>query len=284
MWADEPEMVHQGPHAAMAPEMFGDDMDMMDTSGPVLGHGQPDDRGQPNFEPGLFQMDPTETSVTGRVPTPIRCSFSAQIRGNHWNGPGQCDALATTPEEPNAAAFSSNGLANMTCQRLSIMGHENMPRVLDGGAAAAQVMADWNLVQQNRRLPSPISECGAEDLLDNSGMGFDSSSHFGGHLGRLTHEHPLLASLPPRASSALEVGHSARENTPTAEHLIGNAMDVESPGTPSPRKGHTRSKHTVNSWTTLQPGMKRSFSIGYRADCDKCRMKVPGHFNHIIIS
>jgi hypothetical protein len=25
---------------------------------------------------------------------------------------------------------------------------------------------------------------------------------------------------------------------------------------------------------------KRGFSMGYRADCEKCRMKVPGHYNH----
>jgi hypothetical protein len=61
-------------------------------------------------------------------------------------------------------------------------------------------------------------------------------------------------------------------------------MDVECPTTGSPKKGHTRSKHTVNSWTTLQPGMTRSFSIGFRADCEKCRNKQPGHFNHIIFS
>jgi hypothetical protein len=268
--------------------MFDSDMDMMDTSEPVWGRGQPDHHDQPTFEPGKFQTDPTVPSVTGRIPTPIHCSFASQVRGSNWNGgfatAGQGDALATTPEEPNATAFSTNGLVDITCQRLSMMGHENVPLALDGAAAAAQVMADWNMVQ-NRRLPSPISECGAEDILENPGMVFDhSSSRFGGHLGHLTHEHPFLANLPPRASSAIEMGRSARESTPAAEHLIGNAMDVESPGTPSPKKGHTRSKHTVNSWTTLQPGMKRSFSIGYRADCEKCRMKVPGHFNHIIVS
>jgi hypothetical protein len=56
-----------------------------------------------------------------------------------------------------------------------------------------------------------------------------------------------------------------------------------SPGSPSPKKGHTRSRHTVNNWTQ-NLGMKKSFSIGYRADCEKCRLKVPGHFNHIIVS
>ncbi|KAL8662284.1 MAG: hypothetical protein Q9168_008281 [Polycauliona sp. 1 TL-2023] len=29
---------------------------------------------------------------------------------------------------------------------------------------------------------------------------------------------------------------------------------------------------------------KMSISMGYRADCDKCRMKVPGHYNHWIRS
>ncbi|KAL8989062.1 MAG: hypothetical protein Q9169_008444 [Polycauliona sp. 2 TL-2023] len=35
--------------------------------------------------------------------------------------------------------------------------------------------------------------------------------------------------------------------------------------------------------TTSAKG-KMSISMGYRADCDKCRMKVPGHYNHWIRS
>lgn len=30
------------------------------------------------------------------------------------------------------------------------------------------------------------------------------------------------------------------------------------------------------------PGAKRGFSVGFRADCEKCRMRVPGHMNHFI--
>ncbi|KAH8770522.1 hypothetical protein BGZ57DRAFT_1005827 [Hyaloscypha finlandica] len=53
------------------------------------------------------------------------------------------------------------------------------------------------------------------------------------------------------------------------------------------KKGHQRSKHSLRNWTGLETssptqGLKRSFSMGYRADCEKCRMKVPGHFSHII--
>ena len=57
-------------------------------------------------------------------------------------------------------------------------------------------------------------------------------------------------------------------------------------GTPT-KKGHQRSKHSLRNWTGFDMGvsghgMKRSFSMGYRADCEKCRLRVPGHFSHII--
>ncbi|KAF7879074.1 hypothetical protein EAF04_000274 [Stromatinia cepivora] len=57
------------------------------------------------------------------------------------------------------------------------------------------------------------------------------------------------------------------------------------------KKGHTRSKHSLRNWngstgdlmgSLTGVGMKKSFSMGFRADCEKCRNKVPGHFSHII--
>lgn len=33
-----------------------------------------------------------------------------------------------------------------------------------------------------------------------------------------------------------------------------------------------------------EPMPRRGLSMGYRADCERCRMKVPGHFNHFIDS
>jgi hypothetical protein len=57
----------------------------------------------------------------------------------------------------------------------------------------------------------------------------------------------------------------------------------------TPKKGHTRSKHSLRNWGGfgLGPeiggvGVRRGFSMGYRSDCEKCRMKVPGHFSHVI--
>ncbi|KAK3903980.1 hypothetical protein C8A05DRAFT_32276 [Staphylotrichum tortipilum] len=279
MWADEPELVSVSHPAGMDAGIFDSDMDMMDASGPGGGLHEPDPHGyQHGIEQGAYEPDQAVPSVTGRIPTPIHCSFAAQVRGNNWNGAavGHGDVLATTPEEPNASAFSHHGLSSQQAME----------------ATVTPIMADWSVVQ-NRRLPSPISECGAEDSQSSASgkMALDLASSFpssgGGHMNHVTHEHPLVVGLPPRASSAMggrssTPGGAAREGTPGLE------MDVESSagggGTPSPKKGHTRSKHTLNSWTGLQPGMTRSFSIGYRADCEKCRMKMPGHFNHIIIS
>lgn len=55
------------------------------------------------------------------------------------------------------------------------------------------------------------------------------------------------------------------------------------------KKGHSRSKHSLRNWDGFGGQMsnhgtapKKTFSIGYRADCEKCRNKVPGHFSHII--
>ncbi|KAK3991497.1 hypothetical protein QBC44DRAFT_236869 [Cladorrhinum sp. PSN332] len=258
-WADEPELISQGPSSGM---MVDCDMDMMDTSEPV-----PAQNDSHNFlAPGRFQNEPTGTSVSGRIPTPIHCTFASQIRGSNWNEthalPMQHIALATTPEEPTALAFCNNGMADMP--------------VYEQRVANPQAVVDWSMVHvQNRPFPSPISESSKEDSPGMIVNSTPSAQNQGNHLSHLTHQHPLIAGLPHR------------EATPGADSPNGDGdgmMEVESPGTPSPKRGHTRSRHTVNSWTTLQPGMKRSFSIGYRSDCEKCRMKVPGHFNHIIIS
>ena len=86
---------------------------------------------------------------------------------------------------------------------------------------------------------------------------------------------------------------SEGETSPSliAEGLGEMQMDIEGPTqlsdrlTPS-KKGHTRSKHSLRSWTGIGDmggtGTKRTFSMGYRNDCEKCRNMVPGHFNHII--
>ncbi|KAI1323096.1 hypothetical protein F5Y16DRAFT_353733 [Xylariaceae sp. FL0255] len=211
------------------------------------------------LEPGPFHPDSVSTSITSRMPTPIHPTFAAQVRGNGWN-----DVAA------NAAMLSQSDCLNHYQD-------PSIPRSLDG-------TPDLSLLQ-NRRLPSPISEDGREEMLATPGMVLDNCSPVMAQLQR-----PYLPHLPHSTNPhAMAVHPNIRMSPQPAESDV--AMETEegspssAPATPSPRGkyGHSRSKHTLNNWT-LQPGMKKSFSIGYRADCEKCRMKIPGHFNHIIIS
>jgi len=78
---------------------------------------------------------------------------------------------------------------------------------------------------------------------------------------------------------------SEGETSPSVivEGLGDMQMDMEA-STPT-KKGHNRSKHSLRSWTVggeMGGSTKRTFTMGYRNDCEKCRNKVPGHFNHII--
>ncbi|KAF3761653.1 hypothetical protein M406DRAFT_347953 [Cryphonectria parasitica EP155] len=251
-----------------APEMVDGyrtaDVDMdMDMDGP---QNEMQTQSPVYLGPGPSQPDPMQPgSITSRMPTPIHCSFAAQVRGNNWSGAAGNMMQASPFSQPPP--------------------DRSIPRSLDRNA-----MVDWDLVQ-NRRLPSPISESGGEELVSPR-MVLDSQAHPG---------------MPPRAASAMDFSAPAR--TPSALSTVsdvtgssssgsshsGNttsidcdvsahAMDIEPAVAPSPKKGHTRSRHTLNGWTQDVPGMKKTFSIGYRADCEKCRQKVPGHFNHIIVS
>ena len=179
---------------------------------------------------------------TTRIPTPILPNFAAQVRGQ------QC------------------GLANMGHHHTGLLDPQ-VPRSIG-------MNSDWQQVQSNRRLPSPISEDADSPSMIIDGNGDDATSSQlsarlrNSSISNCEHdmEHPnameLEASSPP--SHQITEGDPAESPSPT-------------------RKSHMRNKHTINTWTCT-PGMKRSFSMGYRADCEKCRAKVPGHFNHIIIS
>lgn len=187
--------------------------------------------------------------ATGRIPTPIQPSFMAQVRGNSW-----ADAPATERDQPN-------GINNM--------GHQYTPFPPPADHTIPRTVGadEWNAIR-NRRLPSPISE-GEDAPAPSPDMVLDGST---------MHLADRLASQVSITTPGEQRGDPMNQGPPNAENLPGP------PTTPSPaRKGHTRSRHTIDSWT-WQPGMKKSFSMGYRTDCEKCRLKVPGHFNHIIIS
>ncbi|KAK2055623.1 hypothetical protein LY76DRAFT_180302 [Colletotrichum caudatum] len=240
------------------------DMDMMDTMSPppLLQHQQQQLQNQQ-----LILAD-HHASANGRMPTPIQPNFAAQVRGGAWGGPGP-------------AVSHLSGVVNM--------GHMHAGFGADQSRCIPRSMEpadDWHAVQ-NRRLPSPISE--GEDSSSHPGSGSLSPPGMvldNGFPSNLTMrlEQSSLDGHGHQDTGMMEVEHHHHHMLDDATNDSAPTETTSAPATPSPgRRGHIRSRHTVNSWT-WQPGMKKSFSIGYRADCEKCRLKVPGHFNHIVVS
>ncbi|KAI1483236.1 hypothetical protein F4774DRAFT_214773 [Daldinia eschscholtzii] len=226
------------------------------------------------FQSGPSQAGSLSASITGRLPTPIHCTFAAQVRGQSW---GPINQTAHATDRTNGTMVPNNEVNFAHAQPIPTRHDESsVPRYI--GAAV-----EWSMVQ-NRRLPSPISESGGEDMPASPGMVLDSTAS--------QPQRPYLPHMPHSTNPHAMAIHPNIQAIPQTTESDAGMMDTDpasspssAPATPSPRGkfGHSRSKHTLNNWT-LQPGMKKSFSIGYRADCEKCRMKIPGHFNHIIIS
>lgn len=223
------------------------------------------------LEPGLFHTEPPATSLASRIPTPIQPSFRNQVRGAQWEeGPP-----ANTQHHPH-------GVNNMGHHHCGL----GMAAGVDHSVPRTVGSEEWNNVR-NRRLPSPISE--AEDSPSILSGGGDSPDMVldGGFTTHLAHRLASQVSI----STPDEVREDPMANIHPEDMQRGagpsspESIDVAGLPTTPPqgRRGHIRSRHTINSWT-WQPGMKKTFSMGYRTDCEKCRLKVPGHFNHIIIS
>ncbi|XP_044719023.1 uncharacterized protein HRG_07588 [Hirsutella rhossiliensis] len=209
-------------------------------------------------QPQDAEMDMSDSAVS---PSPYRPSFAAQVRGQHceWAGPG-----------PDVKTL--NGIVNMGHHQTGLSDDQCVPRVMANGT-------DWHAVHNNRRLPSPISEAGDTSQYPASGSASMVIDVENGHQYGLPE-----ASLPMHSPPAHAMHHPNAMMDVESQPPLPAAESEPDLVSPSPgRRGHVRSKHTVNSWT-WQPGMKKSFSIGYRSDCEKCRLKVPGHFNHIVIS
>ncbi|KAH8808536.1 hypothetical protein F5884DRAFT_792550 [Xylogone sp. PMI_703] len=198
-----------------------------------------------HLSPAPYQNDPAN-NTSSRIPTPIHSSFGPFAR----LGTGK------------APAFRIEGLF----------------RADDDG--------DSGIMRRRRRLPSPISEGlpspsviveGIEDMQ----MEVETDSDM-----------PIspLTRPPGFAEQPIPLSITPPQSRPQDENLdpYQNQDSLMSLTTPT-KKGHVRSKHTLRNWTGLVPeanrdgtGPKRGFSMGYRSDCEKCRMKVPGHFSHIV--
>ena len=71
----------------------------------------------------------------------------------------------------------------------------------------------------------------------------------------------------------------------TGDALIGSDVVIDSfePQIPFDRKQKSYTREASRAGPVTR-GSKMTLAMGYRADCEKCRMKVPGHYNHVIRS
>ncbi|CAI6340495.1 unnamed protein product [Periconia digitata] len=161
------------------------------------------------------------------------------------------------------------------------------------------------------RLPTPIYPTFANSGAMN-GLGYPSSGMAGGmnssngYLGIPTPLNPPLMQPPPRKMgaqyAAAEQDRSRRMPSPISE-------DEDIPDTPTAFAQSQMSRLSVTSsacapdhmmdtdssraYPPTSPsirGRKRSgaltgsgrFSMGYREDCERCRLRVPGHYSHFL--
>jgi hypothetical protein len=109
---------------------------------------------------------------------------------------------------------------------------------------------------QKRSLPSPISE--DEDMMAGSLDDLNDQETLPPPVIPLD-SHQLSTQLQPRSLPALAISH-----TNDSQAINVPKISLVSPA--APRQG------------------KVGLAMGYRADCEKCRLKVPGHYSHIIRS
>ncbi|RFU24262.1 hypothetical protein B7463_g12074, partial [Scytalidium lignicola] len=196
-----------------------------------------------HLSPGPYQNE-APTSISARIPTPIHSSFGPFVR----------------PGTGKAPAFRIEGLFR--------------PDDDD---------SDGSMMRRRRRLPSPISEGQPSpsvivEGLEDMQMEVETDSDM--PISPLTR--------PPGFAQSLSLSLSLTQYQSTPQDLNPDPDSSMALTTPT-KKGHVRSKHTLRNWTGLVPepnrdgtGPRKGFSMGYRSDCEKCRMKVPGHFSHIV--
>ncbi|KAJ2980895.1 hypothetical protein NUW58_g6824 [Xylaria curta] len=179
-----------------------------------------------SLQPGSLRPDAITPNVAGRMPTPIHCSFAAQVRGNNWG---------TVPpiNEGGSATTMQDGNATVSSQLYSQQ-DPSIPRSLDE-------TTEWSMVQ-NRRLPSPISENGGEHAPVSPGMVLDNCSPVMAQLQRpclpqMTHSmsphrlplHPNIRMSPQPAdtdAAMMDTDVGSPSSAQPRRHLAGNMVIV----------------------------------------------------------
>lgn len=128
--------------------------------------------------------------------------------------------------------------------------------------------AEW---WRRRRLPSPISESGdiVEEQLNEP-------------LAPAAHEEDITdMSNWPDSPSSMAIDS---DNSPAQTFLQVPEQSIDIPARLYDDHHMATVPEPVATTTTKTGKGKIGFAMGYRADCEKCQMKVPGHYSHIVRS
>ncbi|KAL4956952.1 hypothetical protein BDW69DRAFT_157380 [Aspergillus filifer] len=230
----------------------------------------------------LFESD-SQTSLSARSPstlTPVESSDDEagfikppfgpslikqqSLQGASNFGP-DCDTpmdMDISEDSPSIDGNIENGRApsnGHTAMSSIDAQHLNIPRIavtdpsefLDQAVELNGEGAWWHC----QRLPSPVSDNG-DSMSDIKGTSDEADMDYELSPTR------SIQSPGPMNSSTMEA-----EAADVRERL--SSLDI-------PDQRNTKAA------VTLKPPKKLGFSMGYRADCDKCRRRVPGHYSHII--
>lgn len=144
---------------------------------------------------------------------------------------------------------------------------------------------DESLWWRRRRLPSPVSEAGdvvsermteTMDTQDNV-VDFPDKEKAEKTSGWSNLEPSMEVDGQEHSTQWLTVPGQCRA---TAAHMTEASAQSHSSTlelTPAPNPANAEQ-------TLTRAKSKISFTMGYRADCEKCRLKVPGHYSHIVRS
>jgi hypothetical protein len=203
--------------------------------------------------PGLLPS----TLMAGRIPTPRYGSFFLRP--------------AATQEYGCSTTTLTMGPANDRLVRAGATGSFNQ----------------YHHAVENRMLPSPIEEGGRWDTsqLRSSVLSmYDAAANAAPTAASAA----AAATTPPSSTTATAT--TAFAPSADAQWLPDGGGDVDMDEARSPA-GYDRRPIPSSSSSPAKPvdrskggGGRPTLVMGYRADCEKCKARVPGHYSHIIRS
>jgi len=231
-------------------------------------------------------------------------STASPRRDANWSsgpGPALHHVYLAETQQRSLAPLESSPESNCATSRDDIM--------IDSVPRGMQNDTDWYNVQ-NRRLPSPLSDtddssaasvsldvCVPDMILDNgipsrrpmwetsneTYQRGDGSWAVIGSASPVSQRGTRAAWYSDLTLDTITIGHACNHEATSDTSMQQSWHDGQSsPHSPSAnRKGHARSRHTLGSPSTV-PSISKTLSMGYRTDCDKCRDRVPGHYNHFL--